>query len=65
MEYPSEDNTSKVFTEAYERLYNWGTEGGVTGVLEKCNLDVLVVPTDLANHPAGPCGLPLVSIEVG
>ena len=65
MEYPYEDNTSEFFAEAYGRLYKWGTEGGITGVLDKFNLDALVHPTDFANHPAGPGGLPLLSVPIG
>lgn len=65
MEYPYEDNSSKFFAEAYEQLYKWGTEGGITGALDKFGLDALVLPTDFGNHPAGPAGLPLLSVPMG
>jgi amidase len=65
MTYPYEDNTSEFFAEAYERLYKWGTEGGIAGALNRYGLDALVLPTDFANHPAGPAGLPSLSFPMG
>jgi amidase len=49
MTYPYEDNTSEFFAEAYERLYKWGTEGGITGALNRHGLDALVLPQ--YSHP--------------
>ena len=65
MTYPYEDNISTFFAEAYERLYHWGTEGGITGALDRNHLDALVLPTDFGNHPAGPAVLPLLSVPMG
>jgi amidase len=62
---PYEDNTSEYFKQVYDRHVWTSTVGSITGAIERFNLDALVTLTDYGNHPAGPAGLPVVSVPLG
>lgn len=61
---PYEDNTSEYFKKVYERHVRTSTTGSIVGAIERYQLDTLVTLTDYDNHPAGPAGLPLVSVPL-
>lgn len=42
MDDSCENNTSKRFAGAYERLYRWGTAGGIIDASDRYGLDTLV-----------------------
>jgi len=65
MDYPNERNTSQRFADAYEELYKLDIEGGITCAVDRFGLDTLGLPTEFANHPAGPAGLPVLSGTIG
>jgi amidase len=59
------NNTDPRFAEAYYWTTYFGGEGGVTGALEKHNLDALILPADYSPGLPAHAGLPVVTICMG
>ncbi|KAM3084020.1 hypothetical protein ACMFMG_001873 [Clarireedia jacksonii] len=59
------NNSDYRFWQAYQTTSYWGGEGGVTGALEKYNLDALIMPTDYSPGLPALAGLPGVTVPLG
>ena len=58
-------NESKESYEAYMSNLNMADEEGITGTLDKYNLDALVLPTFASFHLPAIAGLPVVTVPLG
>ncbi|PQE10483.1 amidase protein [Rutstroemia sp. NJR-2017a BBW] len=59
------NNSDSRFWQAYQTTSFWGGEGGVTGALERYNLDALIMPTDYSPGLPALAGLPGVTVPLG
>ena len=59
------NNTDHRWWEAYQFTSYLGGPGGVTGALEKYNLDALAMPTKFAPSHSAYVGLPVVTVPLG
>jgi len=59
------NNSDYRFWESYQHRLHFGGEGGVTGALEKYNLDALVMPTDFSSGLPAVAGLPIITVPLG
>jgi amidase len=58
------NNSDYRFWQAYQTTSYWGGEGGVTGALERYNLDALIMPTDYSPGLPALAGLPGVTVPL-
>lgn len=59
------DNTSQRFRAAYKQNLRLGGEGGVLGVLERFQLDAVILPSSLAASIPALVGTPVVTVPLG
>jgi amidase len=59
------NNTSPEFWPAYQQLLNYSSEGGLLGVLQRYDLDAVILPTYFASEWASALGSPVISVPLG
>lgn len=59
------NNTDPAFWPAYQKNLFYGGQGGVTGAVERYNLDAVVLPTNLGYPVPALVGEPIITVPMG